>query len=72
LRFPIKVTLLVKDLQYIIKRDPFYILFLKVFYLLNKEKELEVKRDKDDKYHVLFENRTRSSPFKINKVKNSL
>jgi hypothetical protein len=39
---------------------------------LNKEKELEVKRDRDDKYHVLFENGTRSGPPEINRVKNGL
>jgi hypothetical protein len=70
LRFPIEATLSVKDLQRVIKRDLCYILLFRVFCLLNKEKELEVKRDRDDKYHVLFENRTKSGPLKINKVKN--
>lgn len=34
--------------------------------------ELEVKRDRDDKYHVQFENGTRSGPPKIDGVKNGL
>jgi hypothetical protein len=72
LRFLIEATLSVKDLRRVIKRDLSYILLLKVFYLLNKKKELKVKRDKDDKYHVLFENGTRSGPLEIDKVKNSL
>jgi hypothetical protein len=40
------VILLIKDLQHVIKRDPFYILFFKVIYLLNKEINLKMKRDK--------------------------
>jgi hypothetical protein len=62
---------LARDLRRVIKRDPSRILLLGVC-LLNKETELEVKRDRDNKYHVQFENGTRSGPPEIDGVKNGL